>query len=82
MVQVFGVDLGNRQTVAAEVAGELEEGDVLFAHWIENADGAAAGAASRTMARPEPPSWPWSGVTSLGGDMEVLLEEALKNVHE
>ena len=42
LVEVFAVDLGNGQAVLAEVAGEFEECDVLFAHSVEYADGADA----------------------------------------
>ena len=58
-----------RAAVSAKVAGELEEGYVLFAHRINDADGAAtASPTRRTMVRPEPPSCPWSGIMSIGGD--------------
>ena len=39
--EVFGVDLRNGQAVATEVAGELEEGDVLFAYGVRDADGSS-----------------------------------------
>ena len=42
MVEIFAVDLGNGQAVFAEVAGEFKEGDILFAHSVQYADGADA----------------------------------------
>ena len=31
LAQIFGIDFGHRQAVAAKMPGEFEEGDVLFA---------------------------------------------------
>src|SRR5260370_22912357 len=36
VIQIFGIDFGNRETVTAKVPGEFEEGDVFFAPAIEN----------------------------------------------
>ncbi len=44
--------------MAAKMAGELEKGNILFAHGIENADGGVARAGQPNDTRPEPPSWP------------------------
>ena len=85
LAQVVGVDLGDGQAVAAEVARELEEGDVLFADGIDDADGAcacaptrgcepqngAAGAAKLALQR----------LNAVGRVVKVPLEELLKNVH-
>ena len=43
LAQILGIDLRHGQAMAAKMAGELEEGDILFAHGIENADGAVPG---------------------------------------
>ena len=37
---------------------------------------------SRMIFRPEPPSFPCSGVTCHGRRMEMLLEKLVENVHE
>jgi hypothetical protein len=68
--------------VAPEVARELEEGDVLLAHVVENshragilaeqADDAAAGAAELTLQRLSANHW----------SMKMLLEKLLQNVHQ
>ena len=42
--EIFRVDGRNRQPVTTEVAGELKESDILFAHWIDDADGRTGGA--------------------------------------
>ena len=40
-LQVFGVDLRDGQAVTTKMARKLEEGDVFFAHRIDDADGPA-----------------------------------------
>ncbi len=42
LTQIFGINFGHGQTVAAKMTGKFEEGYILFAHVIENADGADA----------------------------------------
>ena len=73
--EVFGVDLGDGETVAAKMLGEFEEGDVFFAHTVEDADGGgffvgeaddfAAGAAELALER----------LNARWRRVEVLLEE-------
>ncbi len=80
-LQVFRVDLRDRQTVTTKVAGKLEEGDVFFAHRIDDADGPATRARKANDDAPRAAQlameWHYVG----GGNIEVLLEEALKDVH-
>ena len=38
VAQIFGINFRHRQTVPAKVPGKFEEGDILFAHVIENAN--------------------------------------------
>jgi hypothetical protein len=80
VVQVLGVDFGDRQAVAAKVFGEFEEGGVLFADAVEDADGAgffiretddfAAGAAEFSL----------EGLDARGRRVKVLFEERFENV--
>ena len=78
--QILGINLRNGQAMAAKVAGEFEEGDVLFAHGITNADGgeAAAGEADDGAARAAKLALERMGL--VGRDVEVLLEEAFEYV--
>ena len=82
VAQIFGVNLRHRQTVPAKMPGKFEEGDVLFAHVIQNANRAELlSLASRMILRPEPPSWPCSGCSPLDRRVEMLLEKLFENVH-
>jgi hypothetical protein len=73
--EVFGVNFGNGEAVAAKVFGEFEEGDVFFTDAVEYADGGgffigeaddfAAGAAEVALERDD----------ARGRGVEVLLEE-------
>ncbi len=82
MGEVFGVNFRNGKTVAAKMFGEFEEGDVLFADAVQNADGAvffvgepddlAAGTAQLALQRHD----------ALGRCVEMLLEKFFENVHE
>ncbi len=38
MAQILGINFRHRQTVAAKMPGKFEEGDVLFAHVVQNAN--------------------------------------------
>jgi len=78
--EVFGVDFGNGEAVAAKMFGESEEGGVLFVDAVEDADGVtsfvgeaddfAAGAAEFALERDD----------MLGRSVEMLLEELFENV--
>ena len=83
-VEIFGVDFGDGEAVAAEVFGEREEGGVFFADVVEDAYGGgvfgfvgeaddfAAGAAEVTLER----------LDERGRRVEMLLEERFEDVHE
>ena len=79
VAQIFGIDLRDGKAVAAKMPGEFQERDVLFAHVIENADRAlTCPPASRTMMRPEPPSWPCSGCTRSAGEWKCCSKSSLR----
>jgi hypothetical protein len=73
--EIFGVDFGDGEAVAAEMFGKFQEGDIFFADSVENADGMilivgkadyfAAGAAEVALERDD----------ALCGRVEVLLKE-------
>ena len=42
VAQILGINFRHRQTVPAKMPGKFEEGDILFAHVIENANRADA----------------------------------------
>jgi hypothetical protein len=79
VAEVFGVDFGDGEAVAAKVFGEGDEGGVFFADAVENADGAiffvgeaddfAAGTAEFALERED----------ALGRRVEMLLEELFEN---
>jgi hypothetical protein len=81
MLEIFAINLGDRQAMFAEVAGELKEGSVLLADTVENTDCAdtlpgepddlAAGAAEFSL----------HGVHRFNGRVEVLLEQSIEDVH-
>ena len=50
LLQVFCVDLRDRQAMPAKVPGKLQKGDILFANIVQNPD--------RAMAGPRDPSDP------------------------
>src|SRR6516162_6437719 len=80
VVEVLGVDFRNRQAVPAKMPGEGEEGDILFAAAVKNAnrgdavvgkaDDFAARAAEFTLQR----------LNARGRCVEMLLEKGLKNI--
>ena len=61
LAQILSINFRHRQPVPAKMPGKFEEGDIFFPHIIQNADRTEFFVASRTILRPEPPSWPWSG---------------------
>src|SRR6202158_2083283 len=40
VAQIFGINFRHRQTAASKVPGKFEEGNILFAHVIQDANGA------------------------------------------
>ncbi len=73
--KVFGINCGDRKAVVTEVAGELEERDVFFAHAGEDANGGvgARGEADNCAARSA--KLALEGLHGVRRRMEVLLEE-------
>ena len=79
--EIFGIDFGDGQGVAAEMTGKFEEGRVFLADVVEDADGAglvvgeandfAAGTAEFALYR----------LDSRGRRVEMLLEKILENAH-
>ena len=55
--------------------GKFEEGDVLFAHVVENADGADFSARQADDLASRTAELALKGLDSLHGRMEMLLEE-------
>ena len=82
MVQVFAIDLRNGQSVAAKVAGELEEGDVLFANGVHDADGGVIAAGEAKDGAAGAAELALEGLRAFRGRVEMLLEEPLQYVHE
>ena len=80
VVEIFGVNFGDGEAVAAKVFGEFHEGDVFFTDAVKDADGAvffggetddfAAGCAEVALER----------LDARGRDVEVALEESIENV--
>jgi hypothetical protein len=76
LVERFAINFRDGKTVAAEVAGKFEEGEIFFADAVEDADGMrvgageaddlAAGAAECALQRND----------TLGGFVEVRFEKA------
>ena len=62
--------------------GEFEEGGVLFAHVIENADGSDLLACKPDNFAPRAAQLPLQGLHLLDGRVEVLLKKTVENVHE
>ena len=73
--KVFGVNSGNWKAMVAEVAGELEEGEVLFADAGEDANGGvgACGEAENCAARSA--EFALEGPHGIRRHMEVMLED-------
>src|ERR1700719_3279519 len=82
MAQIFRIDFGYRQAMAAKVAGEFHECDIFSSHVIQNTDGTqfivgkandlAARAAELALQRLHP----------IDRQLEMLLEKSLENFHE
>ena len=85
MLQVFAVNFGDGQAVTPKMAGEFDEGHVLFAHVVKNPNGAgwpirrntrqaddlAARAAQLAL----------QGLHAFGGNVESLFEQGLEDIH-
>ena len=75
LAQILRVDLRHRQSVTAKMAGELKKGDVLFAHGVENADGAVAAAGEPDDDASRAAELALKRLHAFGRQMEMLLEE-------
>jgi len=67
--------------MTAKMAGELEKGNILFAHRIENPDGglSPSGKADNDSARAA--ELPLERLNALRRRLKVLFEEAFENFH-
>jgi len=74
-VQIVGIDLGDRKTVAAEVSGKFEKGNVFFAHVVKNADRGLVFPEQSDDPAPGAAKLPLQGIDTHNRPMEVLLEE-------
>ena len=81
LIEILAVDLGNRQAVLAKVAGEFKEGGILFANAIQNADGACPFARQADDLAARSAKFSLYGLHPFDGELEMLLEESLENVH-
>src|SRR5208282_643932 len=85
VAQIFGINLGHRQTVTAKVPGKFEEGDIFFTHIIENADRADFAAAATAIEpddlAPRPAELALQRLHPLNRRVEMLLEESFENFH-
>src|SRR5580692_1218829 len=68
--------------MAAKVPRELDEGEVLFAHGVENANGGVARAGQPDDDAPRASELALKRLHALRRRMKVLLEEAFQCVHE
>ncbi len=75
LVQILGIDLRHRQAMPAKMPGEFEEGHVLFAHVVQNADGADFRARQADDLAPRPAELPLHRLYPLDRRVEVLLEK-------
>ena len=84
LLQIFGVNLRHRQSMAAEMPGKLQEGDVSLRAPRSTTPMALTvrRPASRTMLRPEAPKLPLQGLHLLGRRAKMLLEKLLQDIHE
>ena len=82
MIQIFSVNLGHRQTVPAKVPGKFEESYILFAHVIENADGAVPVAGKTYDLSSRTAQLPLQRFRPGHRCVEMPLEECFQNFHE
>lgn len=80
--EIFGINFRDRQAVFAEVARECEEGKILFANAVENADGADLFVGQANDFSAGTAELPLQRLDARGSGMEMLLEEFLKGVHK
>ena len=81
MVEILGIDFRNRQAVTAKMPGEFQKSDVLFAHVIEDADGADLAGVEADDAASGATELALQRLDVLDRRAEVLFEEVLEDVH-
>src|SRR6266849_3642798 len=82
VAQIFRINFRDRQAVAAKMSGKFEEGDVFFAHAIQNADGAAFSAGKADDLAPRTAELALEGLHPLDGGAEMLFKKPFENIHE
>jgi hypothetical protein len=75
LINGVAVDFGNGKAMAAEVAGKLEERDILFALIVENADGGKAPAGETDNLTAGTAEFALKRENTLGGLVKMGLEE-------
>jgi hypothetical protein len=79
--EVFGVDFRHGEAVAAKMFGEGEEGGVLFADAVEDANGGGFFVRKADDFAAGTPEFSLEREDMLGRSVEMLLEELFENVH-
>jgi hypothetical protein len=80
VVEVFGVDFGDGEIVAAEMFGEGEEGGVFFADVVEDADGGAPAGSEADDFSAGATEFALERLDVFDGGAEVLFEESFEKV--
>ena len=82
VAQIFGINFRHRQTVPAKMPGKFEEGDILFAHVIENANRAEFVARKPDDLAARTAELALQRLHSLDRGVEMLLKKSFENFHE
>ena len=82
LAQILGKNLRDRQAMTAKMAGELEEGDILFAHRIENANGGMSRSGEADDDASRAAELALERLNALRRRLKVLFEKAFENFHE
>ena len=82
MAQVFRINFRYRQTVPAKMPGKLEEGNVFFAHAIQNPNRAEFFAGKPDDLTSRSAEFALQGLRPLDRRVEMVLKELFENVHE
>src|ERR1700687_6158433 len=82
MAQIFGINFRHRQTAAAKVPGKFEEGDILFAHVIQNANRADFFAGKPDDLAARTAELALQRLHALDRRVEMPLKEYFENFHE
>src|SRR5208282_5815590 len=81
LAQIFSINFRHRQTVPAKMPGKFEEGDIFFAHAIQNANRADLFAEKPDDLAPRASKLALERLHSLDRRMEMLFKKLLENVH-